>query len=112
MEYSKVDALSLANGAVKELLDDSLSKVINNIKDLNTSPIKVREVVLKIKIKPSEDRENCVYGIFCEEKLAPVKEVTNVAILAEEKNGKFSIYEAKNNDNEIINNDKQIGRIG
>lgn len=47
---------NLKDGAAVEMLNDELQRVLANIQDVNTDSKQVRELNLKIKIKPSEGR--------------------------------------------------------
>jgi hypothetical protein len=58
--------------AAIELFNAEFQRVLDNIADENTKPTAAREVNLKIKIKPDEDRELCKVEIHANSKLAPV----------------------------------------
>lgn len=80
-EIKKVSFASLANGAVIERADLELERVLSNIQDINTSAKVAREVNIKIKIKPSDDRGAGEVEIQATSKLAPVsKHVTQIYI--------------------------------
>ncbi len=76
--------LSLANlsgGAAVEMFDAALQQVLDNILDPNTKPTDTREVTLKIKFKPDEDRELVGITICPSVKLgAPVPYVTQAYV--------------------------------
>jgi hypothetical protein len=80
-EETEVSLESLGNGAAVELFSDALGKVLNNIVDINTDPKAVREVTLKVKIKPNEDREVGQVQISTATKLAPIKSVDTVVFI-------------------------------
>lgn len=81
MKMTKATIETISQGAAVERANLELNKVLANIMDENTSPIVVREVTLKIKIKPSEDRTVGAVTIQAMSKLAPVREcVTQVFI--------------------------------
>lgn len=52
-----VNLVSLAEGAAVERFDIELEKILRNIADVNTEPEAPREINLKVRIKPDEDRE-------------------------------------------------------
>ena len=60
----KISLLNLKGGAAIEMFDRQLQRVYNNIGDVNTS-LKEREIVLKVKIKPSKDRSLLAIQIDC-----------------------------------------------
>lgn len=72
MERNHVTLDNLGGGAVLEMFEDALQQVLDNIMDPNTKPTSVREVTLKIKIKPDEDRELAQVEVLPSVKLANV----------------------------------------
>lgn len=77
----KVTIDTIANGAAIERVNLELDRVLKNILDPNTSAKVLREINLKIKIKPTEDRGAGSVEIQATSKLAPVTEhVTQVYI--------------------------------
>ena len=82
--WQKLETVSfatLASGAAIERADLEIKRVLKNIMDPNTSAKAAREVNIKIKIKPSEDRGAGEVEIQATSKLAPVTEhVTQVYI--------------------------------
>jgi hypothetical protein len=60
-------ALSLQNmfkGAAIEMFDRQLTRVYNNIGDINTD-LNAREITLKVKFTPAKDRSYVVINITC-----------------------------------------------
>jgi hypothetical protein len=64
---------NLGGGAAEEKFNDVLDEVLENILDPNTRAETVREITMKIKIKPSEKRDSADVIISCDPKLAPQK---------------------------------------
>lgn len=64
--------LELKQGAFIEVTDLALSKVIQNIRDVNTSPTKARKLTITITLKPDDSRQNIAVGFDVKETLAPV----------------------------------------
>jgi len=61
-------------GVVAEKFDDEITRVVKNIMDINTEAKPVREITLKLKIKPDpEDRSSCSLEVSSWSKLAPTK---------------------------------------
>jgi hypothetical protein len=88
--------LSLANlkeGGAVEAFDVEMQKALTNIQDLNTEAKTKREVVLKVSISPTEDRERGVVKIECTAKLAPIKP-TETVIYMGNRGGKAVAVEA------------------
>jgi len=71
-----VTLMTLGNGAAHELFQEELTKVVENILDVNTAPTSVREVKLLVRIKPDENsRQAADVEISCSSKTAPIKSV-------------------------------------
>jgi hypothetical protein len=67
--YQKVAIETLNNGAVLERINHELNKVVKNICDPNTSAKAPREIILKIKLVPTEDRQSAAISTSCASKL-------------------------------------------
>jgi hypothetical protein len=63
--------VGLLGGAAVEAFDYELARVAENVLDPNTVPTTTREITLKVKIKPTPDRELGAVEIHCAAKLAP-----------------------------------------
>lgn len=62
---------TLQNGAVLEAFEVELQNVLDNIQDPNTRPDGVREVSVKLKFKPSKDRNYTSLTYSVTSKLQP-----------------------------------------
>lgn len=74
MALTDGDTVSLDNlkgGGVRQLFDEELDKVLENIMDPNTEPDAVRVVTITVKIKPDRDRSTAIVAIIPSSKLAP-----------------------------------------
>jgi len=61
-------------GAVSERFEEEMEKLIENVLDPNTDIKKIREITIKLKIKPAlENRERCSLETIVSSKLAPAK---------------------------------------
>jgi len=69
-EEEKASLLTLARGAAIERFDDEMQRVLDNIVDPNTRE-GVREVNLKVKIKPDSNRVTGAVEILCTSKTQP-----------------------------------------
>lgn len=72
-ELNEVSLSTLGNGAVEELFGVELKRVLENIADPNADARTPREVTVKIRIKPNEDRSRADVTIIPSCKLAPLK---------------------------------------
>lgn len=64
---------TLANGAADVQFLEEWEKVLKNIADPNADPRKVREINIKIRIKPDEDRRMGAVDVGTTSRLAPTK---------------------------------------
>lgn len=69
--YLTLDNLGL--GAARELFQNELDKVLENILDPNTPATAKRSVALSVTIVPNEDRSECGIQIEATSKIAPYK---------------------------------------
>lgn len=74
----KVTLPSLAKGAAAELFEKELQKAIANILDINTEAKAPREVILRVKMTPNEDRNIAQTEVRIESKLASFKPAETV----------------------------------
>jgi hypothetical protein len=84
---------NLSNGAAIERANLELVKVLENIKDPNTSLKVCREINVKIKIKPSDDRSAGAVTIQATSKLAPVSEHMTQVYFGEDNAGNQEMSE-------------------
>src|SRR3989339_1646960 len=70
MNYENLKLTNVNNGAIDDLFNEELGKVLNNINDLNVEADAVREIRINIKIKPSKDRLTATTAISVSSKLA------------------------------------------
>ena len=70
-EYTPITLATLGGGAVEELFQEELERVLRNIADPNTLPTAVREITLKVKVTPDKDRVVGAVQVIPSSKLAP-----------------------------------------
>ncbi len=63
---------TIGQGAAAEKFLDELGRVIRNICDPNTDAKKSREIIIKFKFNPSEDRRFAAVTVNADSKLAPM----------------------------------------
>ena len=69
----KIDLKTIQNGAVLELFDEEMRKVLSNIEDENTVSNATRSISIKIDIKPDKTRRTGEVKIQTSSTLAKVK---------------------------------------
>jgi hypothetical protein len=70
-----VSLASLGGGAIEERFRQALEAVIANIADPNTSAEAVREITLKLRLKPSKSRRQAAATFSCQTKLPSAEQV-------------------------------------
>lgn len=71
MDNLKNSILDMATGAIKERVDYDVTKVIDNILDLNTKAQAKRKIVLTIEFVPDEDRKKMRFPLPVRHLFAP-----------------------------------------
>ena len=79
--------INMANGAVCEQFDYELGRAVRNIADPNTPAKKAREVILKVKITPDENRMMGAIEVTVDSKLAAPSALQTALVMGLE-NGK------------------------
>lgn len=72
---------SIGNGALEEIFQDELQKIMDNIVDPNTKPDAVRELTIKIQLKPDEHRSWGTIDLSAQAKLAPNRKFSTSCII-------------------------------
>lgn len=88
---------NLGCGAAEERFEDALQKVLANILDPNTKAEAIREITLKVKVKPNDLRNEAVVLIECVPKLAPIKSFPTRIFIGQSIGGKPEAHEANAN---------------
>lgn len=91
MDHEQVTLATLRGGAAVEMFDAELQRVLDNIMDPNTTHA-VREVTLKVKIKPDNDRGVGAVEIAVSAKLAAAVPATSRFYLGKDR-GKAVAFE-------------------
>jgi len=89
-EKAEGDAISIVNvkgGAVVDMADRAIDRALQNINDINTT-LDVREITIKITLKPSEDRTFIEYGALVRSKLAGQEGIKGTADVRINEQGK------------------------
>jgi hypothetical protein len=86
-EITMVSLSTLARGAAIERFDAVLSQVARNIQDPNTPALSGREIILKVKFKPTEDRAAAMLTIDCTAKLAGMAPYPTLVYLGKDRDG-------------------------
>jgi hypothetical protein len=101
VEYNQVDLQSLNNGAVADLFEEELRRVLENIADPNTKAETPREITIKVKIKPNDERSSATTEVKSSSKLAPIKPHEHFMVFGNE-GGRLTAYTADPRQQELI----------
>ena len=85
--------LQMAKGAIQERVDYEVTKVIDNILDVNTDPLAKRKVTLVVELKPDEDRQVVKITASATSKLAPTSPVGTSLVITADHNGEMMLAE-------------------
>lgn len=85
--------LDMAEGAIKERCDIEMSKIIDNIMDINTAATKARELKLTVKFTPSSDRKNVQVSTQAQCKLQPTEPLATALYIGADENGEVGAVE-------------------
>lgn len=78
MAEEKIALHTIAGGALEELFERELDKITADILDLNNEATAVREITIKIKVKPDENRNFGSVAITVDSKTGSAKAVGSV----------------------------------
>ena len=89
----KSSLLQMAKGAIQERVDYEVSRVVDNILDLNTEAKVKRKVVLTIEMVPDADRQVVKIAASAKSTLAPVVPVGTSLVVTADSNGEMILAE-------------------
>ena len=69
----QVELATFQKGVVIDMFNEEFNKVLRNIADDNVKPDAVREITIKVSIKPDKTRRTAATKVDVTSKLAPVK---------------------------------------
>lgn len=81
-------------GAIQERVDYEVSRIVENILDVNTEACVERKLTLTIKLKPDENRQYIKIAASAVSKLAPATPVGTTLGIAADGNGEMVIVES------------------
>lgn len=102
-----VTLATLGGGALEEMFAEAVVSVAKNIDDPNTEAEAVREINIKIKIKPTKTREAVVYEVSCDPKLSRQRTATGFLFVSG-KSDEHGLYDNDTKQLELI----EVAKIG
>jgi len=107
----KIGLRTLKNGEIIERFDKAIEEALINVLDLNTVAKKSREVNLKLKITPNQDRNISYVDYVISTKLAPNKEGSTAINLGTTQDGELLVQEAfQSHQGNLLNNVIEIAK--
>ncbi len=88
----RVELHTIQNGAIIDLFDEELSKVLANIEDENTVPNAERSITIKITLKPDKTRRTGEVKAQVSSTLAKVKPAESFLFFDRNDDGEFTAY--------------------
>ena len=85
--------LQMAKGAIQERVDYEVSRVVDNILDMNTEAKVKRKVTLTIVMVPDDDRQVVKIEASAKSTLAPVTPVGTSLVITADGNGEMILAE-------------------
>lgn len=85
--------LEMASGAIMERADYEITKILDNILDVNTAANKKRTLTLTLEITPDSERKNLSMKVIAKSKLEPTNPVQTALYVGHDEQGKTSVIE-------------------
>lgn len=76
--------LQMARGAILERTDYEMSRVLDNILDVNTHPTKKRKVTITVELQPDDERRTIAVSVTAKSTLAPTNPVVTSLYVADQ----------------------------
>ena len=89
----KIDLESFQNGAVTDLFNEEMRKVLANIEDENTVADKERSVTIRIAVRPDKTRRTGHVTVQASSTLAKTRPAESLLFFDRDEAGNFSAYE-------------------
>lgn len=93
MDNLKNSILDMATGAIKERVDYDVTKVIDNILDLNTKAQAKRKITLTIEFAPDKDRKKIAISVTSKASLCPTNPVSTALAFVPNRDGEAQLVE-------------------
>lgn len=107
MPEEPVTLVSIGQGALVELFDIELERVLKNIADPNTDARSTRVITLKVTIKPDEERTMGSVGLSATSKVASSKPTATVVYMGR-KQGQLVAVESNPSQSSLFDAPKPV----
>lgn len=85
--------LRMASGAIEEKVDYEVSRVIDNILDLNTDPKAKRKISITLTFQPDAERKHIAIQAEAKSTLVPTAAVATSMMITSDGNGEMVVAE-------------------
>lgn len=92
-EITKESVLRMAAGAIEEKVDYEVSRVIDNILDVNTKPDAKRKIVVTLEFSPDAERKHIGLAVTAKSTLVPTAAVSTSMMITADGNGELIVAE-------------------
>ncbi|MCI9576596.1 MAG: hypothetical protein HFJ84_08040 [Clostridiales bacterium] len=89
----KQSIIDMAMGAIKEKVDYEMSKIIDNILDINTKATGKRALTLTISLQPDDERKQIFVNAVAKSKLEPTNPIATALYITGDENGEIAAVE-------------------
>lgn len=101
---------TIGGGALMELFDAELARILSNITDPNTDTTTKRVMTLTIKFKPNRDRDVADVELQCGTKLAGIQTVNTQLFMGKHK-GKLIAVENDPRQSNLFDRDRDLAAV-
>lgn len=92
-QVEKKSIVQMAMGAIQERIDLEMTKIIDNIVDVNTRAAAKRSLVITIDLMPAEDRQTISVTATAKSKLCTTNAVMTSLFITNDVNGEMAVVE-------------------
>lgn len=92
-QLKRESILRMAAGAIEEKVDYEVSRVIDNILDLNTKPDAKRKITITLVFQPDAERKHIAIQAEAKSTLVPTAAVATSMVITADGNGEMVVAE-------------------
>ncbi len=101
---------TIGGGALTELFEAELARILSNITDPNTDTSSKRVMTITVKFKPNRDRDIADVEIACSSKLAGIMTVSTQLFMGMHK-GKLIAVESDPRQSNLFDHDRPLSAV-
>lgn len=92
-EFERKSIVQMAMGAIQERVDYEMSRIIDNIIDMNTKATGKRTLTVKIDLTPADDRKTIAVSATAKSALQATNPVATSLYVTNDHNGELAVVE-------------------